>query len=117
MRFCVAEPPRSAGMWMRVQDADIGLSLSTRALWGVFSNGEWRAERAYGAGFSNTIGHRQLTINAGLCYVDAAIVGQYSTGELMLEKYFSAPKVLRRLRGGISGPYVDAFADDLNRDG
>ena len=35
----------------------------------------------------------------------------------MLEKYFSAPKTLRRLRGGISGPYVDAFADDLNRDG
>jgi site-specific recombinase XerD len=35
----------------------------------------------------------------------------------MLEKYFSAPRTLRRLRGGISGPYVDAFADDLNRDG
>ena len=35
----------------------------------------------------------------------------------MLEKYFSAPKTLRRLRGGISGPYVDVFADDLNRDG
>ena len=35
----------------------------------------------------------------------------------MLEKYFSAPKTLRRLRGGISGPYVDAFAGDLNRDG
>jgi site-specific recombinase XerD len=35
----------------------------------------------------------------------------------MLEKYFSAPKTLRRLRGGISGPYVDAFADDLNRNG
>lgn len=34
----------------------------------------------------------------------------------MLEKYFLAPKTLRRLRGGISGPYVDAFADDLNRD-
>jgi len=35
----------------------------------------------------------------------------------MLEKYFSAPKTLRRLRAGISGPYVDSFADDLNRDG
>jgi hypothetical protein len=35
----------------------------------------------------------------------------------MLEKYFSAPRTLRRLRGGISGPYVDGFADDLNRDG
>jgi hypothetical protein len=45
------------------------------------------------------------------------MIGQSSTGELMLEKYFSATKTLRRLRGGISGPYVDAFADDLNRDG
>jgi len=35
----------------------------------------------------------------------------------MLEKFFSAPKTLRRLRCGISGPYIDAFADDLERDG
>jgi len=35
----------------------------------------------------------------------------------MLEKYFSAPKTLRHLRGGISGPHIDAFADDLERDG
>jgi hypothetical protein len=35
----------------------------------------------------------------------------------MLEKYFSAPKTLRRLRSGISGPHIDAFADDLERDG
>ena len=35
----------------------------------------------------------------------------------MLERYFSAPKTLRRLRAGISGPQVDAFADDLERDG
>jgi site-specific recombinase XerD len=38
-------------------------------------------------------------------------------GEPMLETYFSAPKTLRRLRSGISGPYIDAFADDLERDG
>jgi len=38
-------------------------------------------------------------------------------GEPMLEKYFSAPKTLRRLRGGISGSYIDAFAEDLERDG
>src|SRR5437667_6671212 len=38
-------------------------------------------------------------------------------GEPMLEKYFSAPKTLRRLRGGISGPHIDAFADNLERDG
>jgi hypothetical protein len=35
----------------------------------------------------------------------------------MLEKYFSAPKTLRRFRSGISGPHIDAFADDLERDG
>ena len=35
----------------------------------------------------------------------------------MLETYFSAPKTLRRLRSGISGPHIDAFADDLERDG
>jgi site-specific recombinase XerD len=34
----------------------------------------------------------------------------------MLEKFFSAPKTLRRLRGGISGPHIDTFADDLERD-
>jgi hypothetical protein len=35
----------------------------------------------------------------------------------MLEKYFPAPKTLRRLRGGISGPHIHAFADDLEREG
>src|ERR1700722_53926 len=35
----------------------------------------------------------------------------------MLETYFSAPKTLRRLCGGISGPHSDAFADDLERQG
>jgi len=35
----------------------------------------------------------------------------------MLEKFFSAPKTLRRLRGGISGLHIDAFADGLERDG
>lgn len=31
----------------------------------------------------------------------------------MLEKYFSAPKTLRRLHTGPSGPYIDGFADAL----
>ena len=35
----------------------------------------------------------------------------------MLDKYFSAPKTLRRLRGGISGPHIDGFADRLEREG
>jgi site-specific recombinase XerD len=35
----------------------------------------------------------------------------------MLETYFSAPKTLRRLRSGISGPHIDGFADELERNG
>jgi site-specific recombinase XerD len=35
----------------------------------------------------------------------------------MLEKYFSAPKTLRRLRGGIIGPHIDGFADHLQGEG
>ncbi len=35
----------------------------------------------------------------------------------MLENYFCAPKTLRRLRAGLSGPYIDGFAEALERDG
>jgi site-specific recombinase XerD len=35
----------------------------------------------------------------------------------MLETYFSAPKTLRRLRAGPSGPFIDAFAASLQADG
>lgn len=35
----------------------------------------------------------------------------------MLEKYFSAPKTLARLRSGLSGLHIDGFADALERDG
>ena len=35
----------------------------------------------------------------------------------MLDNYFCAPKTLRRLRIGLSGPYIDSFADALERDG
>jgi hypothetical protein len=35
----------------------------------------------------------------------------------MLEKYFCAPKVLVCLRAGLSGPYIDAFADALKTSG
>jgi len=35
----------------------------------------------------------------------------------MLENYFSAPKTLRRLRAGPSGPHIDGFSDALDRDG
>jgi hypothetical protein len=46
-----------------------------------------------------------------------AINGQYPTRRSHVRIFFSAPKSLRRLRGGISGPHIDAFADDLERDG
>ena len=35
----------------------------------------------------------------------------------MLEKYFSAPKTLARLRAGLSGPHIDGFADVLEHNG
>ncbi len=35
----------------------------------------------------------------------------------MLEKYFSAPKTLARLRAGLSGPHIDGFADALQQEG
>jgi len=35
----------------------------------------------------------------------------------MLETYFVAPKTLRRLRAGPSGPYIDGFAGSLEQDG
>jgi len=35
----------------------------------------------------------------------------------MLDQYFSAPKTLARLRTGLSGPYIDGFADALEQDG
>ena len=35
----------------------------------------------------------------------------------MIDRYFSAPKTLRRLRSGPSGAYIDGFADALARDG
>lgn len=35
----------------------------------------------------------------------------------MLDNYFCAPKTLRRLRAGLSGPYIDSFADSLELDG
>jgi len=32
----------------------------------------------------------------------------------MLENFFCAPKTLRRLRTGLSGPYIDGFAAELS---
>ncbi|MGK4277569.1 hypothetical protein, partial [Escherichia coli] len=35
----------------------------------------------------------------------------------MIERYFSAPKTLQRLRTGLSGPHIDGFADALAQHG
>jgi len=35
----------------------------------------------------------------------------------MIERYFCAPKSLRRLRAGLSGPHIDGFADALEQQG
>jgi hypothetical protein len=35
----------------------------------------------------------------------------------LIEKYFSAPKTLRRLRAGLSGPHIDGFAEALQHRG
>ena len=35
----------------------------------------------------------------------------------MIEKYFSAPKTVRRLRAGLSGPHIDGFAETLEHRG
>jgi len=35
----------------------------------------------------------------------------------LIEKYFSAPKTLQRLRRGLSGPHIDGFADALEQQG
>src|ERR1700732_1429351 len=75
-------------------------------------------ESTLGGAFSTGLGGRRLTINSGasatLMQPFMAIAQQR---EPMLETYFSAPKTLRRLRGGISGPHIDGFADNLEREG
>ena len=35
----------------------------------------------------------------------------------MIERYYSAPKTLRRLRAGLSGPHIDGFAGALEQQG
>ena len=88
------------------------------ALWGVFSNGEFGPGIETGLAFSTPTvpeaTHHKLGAFATLMRPSMANAQQ---GEPMLETYFSAPKTLWRLRGGISGPHIDAFADDLEHDG
>src|SRR5213083_2388604 len=93
-------------------------SSPLRALWRAFSNGEFGPVIDSGLSFSDRIGRRRLTINSGaFATLMRPSMANAQQGEPMLEKFFSAPKTLRRLRGGISGPHIDTFADDLERDG
>ena len=118
MRSRIAGRPFSAVMLTLVTSADIGSSPTTLALWGVFSNGEFGPGIDAGWAFSTGLGGRRLTINSGAsATLMRPFMANAQQGEPMLEKYFSAPKTLRRLRGGISGPHIDAFADDLEREG
>ena len=58
-----------------------------------------------------------ITIGGLLLYGGAANGGPLRQEDAMIDRYFSAPKTLRRLRGGLSGAYIDGFADALTRDG
>ena len=59
------------------------------------------AESRHSLMISTAATHHKLK---ALCYVGLAVYGHVQQGERILETYFSAPKTLRRLRGGISGP-------------
>src|SRR5260370_8528806 len=101
-------------MWISVQDADIRPSHSTRALWGVFSNGEFGLEIDARWAFSAGLRGRQLTINSrAFATLIRPSMANAQQGEPMLETYFSAPKTLQRLPGGISPPHTAPFPDAL----
>jgi site-specific recombinase XerD len=51
------------------------------------------------------------------CYLGARLPLIDPKENIMIEKYFSAPKTLRRLRAGLSGPHIDDFAETLKQQG
>ena len=70
------------------------------------------------AGESISLDPNLLTIILGLLVtVDVPFMAQPNQETTMLENYFCAPKTLRRLRVGLSGPHIDSFADGLEHDG
>src|SRR5437588_12895055 len=72
---CVAQRP-SAVIWNDVISAATNETRTTRALWGVFANGDFGPGIDAGLAFSAGLGGRRLTINSGgFCYVGAAIHG------------------------------------------
>ena len=68
--------------------------------------------------FSGDLQRFSVSITARSCAsVDAATDGRSQTETIMLDIYFSAPKMLGHLRSGPSGPYLDGFAAALDRQG
>jgi site-specific recombinase XerD len=51
------------------------------------------------------------------CYRGACLPRSNPKENALIEKYFSAPKTLRRLRTGLSGPHIDGFAEALEHRG
>ena len=51
------------------------------------------------------------------CYRGACLPRSNPKENALIEKYFSAPKTLRRLRAGLSGPHIDEFAEALEHRG
>jgi len=51
------------------------------------------------------------------CYLGAAIIGTSRKENTMIEKYFSYPTTLRRLRAGLCGNHIDGFAGTLEKQG
>src|SRR5258708_10066765 len=109
---------RSAAISSAATNAAMSVTHTTRALWGVISNGEFGLGIHAGLAFSTGLGGRRLTIISGAsATLMRPSMANAQQGEPMLETYFSSPQTLRRLRGGISGPHIDSFADDLEREG
>src|SRR5499427_6033562 len=76
--------------------------------------GSWRVD----AGIFLRIAALLVSITSRPCApVSSATDGRSQTGTNMLETYFSASKMLRHLRSGPSGPYLDDFAAALERQG
>jgi site-specific recombinase XerD len=58
--------------------------------------------------------HNLLVVS---CYCGCATTKQSHKENTMIEGYFSAPKTIRRLRAGLSGPFIDGFAEALQQQG
>ena len=87
--------------------------MGSDLLWGLWVRASMLGEGAR----SRLAGCRSPLFPGGLGYRGSATHGPTLKETSMLENYFHAPKTLRRLRAGLSGPYIDSFADALHRNG